>query len=130
MPGKGSKIYSVVNGVCPRCQERKVFKYGPYSSIEFTEMHEHCAHCGQAFEPEPDFYQGAMYVSYGLSSALFLSVGVLLLFVLDMGYVLTFSFLGVLAVLSLPVIFRVSRLIWLNFFVSYQPPAAKQVQPE
>jgi uncharacterized protein (DUF983 family) len=129
MIGKGSKIYSVVRGVCPRCQEGKVFTYAPFKSIEFTQMNEHCVHCGQAFEPEPDFYQGAMYVSYGLSSALFLSVGVLMLFFLNLGYVVTFSVMGVIAILSLPIIFRVSRLIWLNFFVSYRPSTIKQAQP-
>jgi hypothetical protein len=69
---KGSKLYSVVHGVCPRCQEGKVFKYAPYKNLDFVRMNGHCPVCNLEFEPEPDFYQGAMYVSYGLSTGLFL----------------------------------------------------------
>ncbi len=123
---KGTKIYSVWHGVCPRCQEGKIFKYSPLRSIDFTQMNERCGSCGQAFEPEPDFYQGAMYVSYGLSTAVFLMVGVWLLFYLQQGYLITFSTIGVVAILLLPLIFRVSRVIWLNIFVNYKPfPGAR-----
>jgi glucan phosphoethanolaminetransferase (alkaline phosphatase superfamily) len=84
-------------------------------------MHEHCEHCGQAFEPEPGFYQGAMYVSYGLSLGVSFVMGILLMFVFDVNLwiaslVFTLFLLGLL-----PVIFRVSRVIWLNLFVSYRP---------
>jgi uncharacterized protein (DUF983 family) len=118
---KGSKLYSVAYGVCPRCQEGKVFKYAPYKSADFTRMNPFCAVCNLAFEPEPDFYQGAMYVSYGLSTGVFLGIGVVLLFYLEWGYVVTFSAILVVAVGLLPVFFRVSRLVWLNLFVSYRP---------
>jgi uncharacterized protein (DUF983 family) len=126
MMGKGSKMYSVLHGVCPRCQQEKVFRYGPYQNFDFTTMHGRCAACGQAFAPEPDFYQGAMYVSYGLSTGLFLAVGVLMLFYLELGYLVTFSTIGVVAVALLPVLFRVSRLVWLNLFVNYKPGVSRQ----
>jgi hypothetical protein len=118
---KGSKLYSVVHGVCPRCQQGKVFRYAPYQHLDFARMNDHCAVCAQAFEPEPDFYQGAMYVSYGLSTGLFLAIGVLMLFYLDLGYGVTFAAIGLAGVGLLPVLFRVSRLVWLNLFVSYRP---------
>jgi hypothetical protein len=118
---KGSKLYSVLQGVCPRCQEGKVFKYAPYKNVDFTRMNEHCPVCNLEFEPEPDFYQGAMYVSYGLSTGLFLVIGVVMLFYLDAGYLVTFAAIGLVAVGLLPVFFRVSRLVWLNLFVNYRP---------
>ncbi len=118
---KGSKLYSVLHGVCPRCQESKIFKYHPYKSIDFTQMHKRCSHCGQSFEPEPDFYQGAMYVSYGLSTGLFLTVGAVMLFLLEIEIWITFITIGVIAIVLLPVIFRVSRIAWLNLFVKYKP---------
>ena len=126
MVGKGSKLYSIWHGVCPRCQQAKVFRYGPYQNFDFTAMHTRCAACGQAFEPEPDFYQGAMYVSYALSTGLFLAVGVIMLFYLDLSYLVSFSTIGVVAVALLPVLFRVSRLVWLNLFVSYKPGISRQ----
>lgn len=107
----------MLHGVCPRCQEGKVFTDPPYKKLNFTSMHAHCQVCKQAFEPEPDFYQGAMYVSYGLSTGLFMTMGVAMLFYLELGYVITFTTIILVALLLLPVIFRVSRLVWLNLFV-------------
>jgi hypothetical protein len=121
MISKGSKMYSVLHGVCPRCQNGKIFKYAPYRLLNFTDMNDHCSYCGQSFEPEPDFYQGAMYVSYGLSTGLFLLIGVLLLFYLELGDLVAYAGIVVVGVVLWPVIFRVSRVIWLNLFVRYRP---------
>ena len=60
-------------------------------------------------------------MSYGLSTGLFLAVGVVMLFHLDLGYLISFSVIGLVAVALLPVLFRVSRLVWLNLFVNYKP---------
>jgi hypothetical protein len=35
-------------------------------------MPDYCSVCGLKFNPEPGFYTGAMYVSYGLSVSLFI----------------------------------------------------------
>ncbi len=121
MIGKGSKLYSVVLGVCPRCQRGKVFKSAPYQLLKFTDMNDYCAVCAQPFEPEPDFYQGAMYVSYGLSTALFMTIGVVMLFYFELGYLISFLVISLVAILLLPAIFRVSRLVWINIFVNYRP---------
>lgn len=129
MIGKGSKLYSILHGVCPRCQQEKIFKNPTFKSIYFTEMHDHCPNCGQSFEPEPDFYQGAMYVSYGLTTGLFISLGILMLFYLNLNMWITFSVIIFIGFLLLPVFYRVSRVIWLNLFVSYNPSYAKQIRP-
>jgi uncharacterized protein (DUF983 family) len=118
---KGSKLYSILHGVCPHCQEGEIFKSAPYSQLDFTEMNRNCSVCGQAFDPEPDFYQGAMYVSYGLSTGVFLAVGIVMLFYFELGYVITFSAILLVGIVLLPVFFRISRLVWLNLFVSYHP---------
>ncbi|CAA9339534.1 MAG: hypothetical protein AVDCRST_MAG56-7846 [uncultured Cytophagales bacterium] len=121
IPTKGNKLYSVLHGVCPRCQEGKVFRFAPYRNLDFSKMNEQCSVCSLVFEPEPDFYQGAMYVSYGLSTGLFLAVGVVLLFYLELGYGITFAAILLLGIGLLPVLFRVSRLVWLNLFFNYRP---------
>lgn len=118
---KGSKIYSVVHGVCPRCQEGRIFKYGPYRQLNFTEMNETCGRCGQSLEIEPDFYQGAMYVSYGLTTGLLMSVCLFLLLVVHLELATTFIAIALIGLLLLPVIYRLSRVIWINIFVSYAP---------
>ncbi|MBF9142185.1 DUF983 domain-containing protein [Hymenobacter properus] len=43
-------------------------------------MPEACPVCSQAYEPEPGFYYGAMYISSGFSTALLLAIGFLLFY--------------------------------------------------
>ncbi len=118
---KGSKLYSILHGVCPRCQEGKVFRFAPYKNVDFSRMNDHCPVCNLKFEPEPDFYQGAMYVSYCISTGLFLALGVVLLFYLELDFVVTFSAIMLTGIGILPVVFQVSRLVWINLLVNYRP---------
>lgn len=37
-----------------------------------------CPVCHRAYEPEPGFYYGAMYISSGFSTGILLGIGVLL----------------------------------------------------
>lgn len=125
MLNKSSKIRSIIQGTCPRCHEGPVFIHkSPYHSWSFTKMHEHCNHCGQSFDPEPGFYQGAMYVSYALALGVTFPVGVLLLFVLNASLFVVLGVLTFLLLVLLPVIFRLSRLVWLHFFIRYQPSSS------
>ncbi len=125
MSFKDSKLYSVIHETCPRCHVGKMFVYGPYQSLDFTQMYPKCSHCGQSFEPEPDFYQGAMYVSYGLSIGVSFAIGILMLFIFNINLWITTIAFTVALILLLPIIFRISRVIWLNFFVRYQPQESK-----
>jgi hypothetical protein len=87
-------------------------------------MYEHCTQCGQSFDPEPGFYQGAMYVSYALTLGVTFPVGLLLLFVLNVNLFVVLGVLTFLLLVLLPVIFRLSRLVWLHFFIRYQPSSS------
>ena len=86
-------------------------------------MHEYCPVCKSSNRVEPGFYFGAAYVSYVLM------VGLLMLFVL--GYFLVFgeifehfwrlmSGAVIIAILSTPVIFRYSRILFLYICVKYK----------
>ncbi len=88
-------------------------------------MNTHCAGCGQSFEPEPGFYFGAMFVSYGLNTAFFISVWVLFAFMVE-DYTLTslLILLGLTVIVFLPLTFRLSRSIWIAIFVRFQKAAA------
>lgn len=89
-------------------------------------MKENCAHCGQSFDPEPGFYFGAMFVSYGVNTALFIGVWVFLAFLVE-DYSLTtlLTLLTLTVVVFLPWTFRLSRSIWISIFVPFQ-----KVQPK
>ena len=89
-------------------------------------MHANCHHCRQSFDPEPGFYQGAMYVSYALTLGITFPVGLLLLFVLNVNLFVVLGVLTFLLLVLLPVIFRLSRLVWLHLFIRYRPsPSGK-----
>jgi uncharacterized protein (DUF983 family) len=122
MLSKHSKIYSVLHGTCPRCHEGKVFvNKSPYSSWDFTNMHNNCSCCGQSFDPEPGFYQGAMYVSYAFTIGLAFMVSVVMLLFFSTNPYLITGVLTVILLVLLPVIFRVSRIVWLHLFIKYKP---------
>jgi hypothetical protein len=69
---------------------------------------------------EPSFYYGAMYVNYALSVAI--AVITFSLASLVFGLDLTESIFPVLGALlvTLPFTLRISRIVWINFFVKYR----------
>lgn len=89
-------------------------------------MPEACPVCGQAMEPEIGFYYGTGYVSYGLS-LMFCGIS-FILWVLLIGISLKdnriFWWLGIntaLMIVIQPLLMRLSRSIWIAFFVKYDP---------
>lgn len=95
----------------------------PYHLGKLFEMHERCSHCGTKYKIEPSFFYGAMYVSYALGVAF--AVAVFVIAHLFLGASLVTSFIAIVAilVLCLPLIIRLSRNIWINFFVHYDRKA-------
>ena len=112
---------------CPRCREGKLFEHG--ISIKFKrnlQMNKECPVCGQPTEIEVGFYYGTSYVSYALSIAL--SVATLVAwFVLigmsthDNRFFYWLGFNTVLLIVLQSWIMRVSRSLWISWFVKYDP---------
>ena len=134
MAFKGSKLYSILSFKCPRCRQGSLFVSKSAYSTKLGAMHKTCEFCEQRFEPEPGFYFGAAYVSYGLTVALWVAWYVALETFEALG-MFTWSFeedamaflIGgiVLLLLLLPLIYRLSRSIWISMFVSYNPEEAQ-----
>lgn len=132
---KGNKLYSIFKFKCPRCHEGDLFLTKSSYTSGFSEMFKTCSHCGQRFEPEPGFYFGAAYVSYGLTVALWVALFVALVTFNHWG-IISFSFyedplllmgLGIgLLVVLLPLIYRLSRALWINMFVKYDKEAGEK----
>ena len=115
---KDSKLYSVIHQTCPRCHEGKMFASPTYSR-HFMKMNKTCSHCGLDFIQEPSYYFGAMYFSYAIQVVVFVMVYFILQFT---NYLNDFTFViwTVVAVcLILPLNYRVSRVMWINLFISY-----------
>ncbi|MEO8471126.1 MAG: DUF983 domain-containing protein [Chryseolinea sp.] len=86
-------------------------------------MNTTCPHCGVRLEPEPGFYQGAMYVGYGFTVSVLALVGLFLFFTWDPS---EWTYIGIIVgimVLLIPLNYRYSRILYLYMFggISYQP---------
>lgn len=113
-------IYSTTANKCPRCHQGKVFKNrNPYILRDASKMEETCECCGLTYEKEPGFFFGAMYVSYALMSGIFILIFLADLFFINMEALQLMLFFIFTTAAIFPLIFRWSRLLWLNFFFSY-----------
>jgi len=124
---KGTKLYSILTGSCPKCHEESMFKNkNPYILSEALSMHEICSNCGTKYKIEPSFFYGSMYVSYPVGIAFAASAFVISFFVFNANInVIFISIIGTLIVF-MPVILRLSRNIWINLFVNYDKSLAKK----
>ncbi len=126
---KGTKLYSILMMKCAKCHEGDLFcDRNPYHLRQLFRMYDKCPVCGQKYQPEPGFWFGAMYVSYALNVAIWITLFVAIYTFVTLYWVYFLS-IGVLVDLVLvPVTFRLSRSIWMNFFISYDPHAADKVK--
>ena len=124
---KGTKLYSILTGTCPRCHEESMYvNKNPYVLRDLFKMHERCSHCGLKYKIEPSFFYGSMYVSYGVGVAFAVAAFVVSFLLLEMSLVNTFIAIVVTLIAFMPIIIRLSRNIWINFFIKYEPDAAHQ----
>jgi uncharacterized protein (DUF983 family) len=112
-------IYSMAKNKCPRCHQGDVFVKSHAFTLGFDKMNEHCSHCDLRYEKEPGFFYGAMYVSYAMMVAVFVTLWVLntWFFHLDAFPFIFLVLLGILGMMTL--VFRGARLLWMNFFIRY-----------
>jgi uncharacterized protein (DUF983 family) len=113
-------LYSVFKNKCPQCHKGDVFKYKHPFRKGFDAMYTHCSHCNLKYEKEPGFFYGAMYVSYALMVAVFVTLWVLNSWFFNLGST-GFILLVTTAIITMAtIVYRASRLVWLNFFVRYK----------
>jgi DNA-directed RNA polymerase subunit RPC12/RpoP len=116
---------------CPGCREARLFKVrNPYRLRSVNDMHASCPRCGVSFLREPGFYFGAAYVNYAMTVALWVAVLVALYVFGALGWITftglfdqpeTVLFSGIATLLLLlPPVQRLSRSIWIHFFVRYR----------
>ena len=124
-----SYILSLINNKCPRCRKGDLFTSNKAYAIKDgknVKMHEKCPVCGQPTEIEVGFYYGTSYVSYALTVAFsgfsfalwFFTIG----FNLEDNRIFWWLSLNALVlVLLMPPIMRISRSLWISWFVKYDP---------
>jgi uncharacterized protein (DUF983 family) len=118
---KSSKAYSVLANKCPHCHEGDFFvTSNAFDLRNFAKMYDKCPICGEDFRREPGFYFGAAYVSYGLTVTIGIILFVLLYWLLGLSAWVFFGILVGVQIIFMPFFFRSSRLVWINWFVSYE----------
>ncbi len=122
-------LYSVAANKCPKCNKGDVFiTNNPYKLTQFDKMHDACTCCGEVYEREPGFFYGAMYVSYALMAGWFMVTWAIDTFIVQSETWQYLTFIITSIILLMPVTFRTSRLIWLNFFIHFDKEKAKSIQ--
>jgi uncharacterized protein (DUF983 family) len=128
MINKGSKLYSIFTGNCPKCHEESMYvNPNPYVLSEIFEMHHKCSNCGKKYKIEPYFFYVSAYVSYAVGVAFAAAA-----------FVISYVFLGsslitaVIAIISTlvafsPIIMRLSRNIWINMFIHFDKSFSKKL---
>jgi hypothetical protein len=106
----------------------KTFVKDSAYSKNSVKMHERCPVCGQPTEIEVGFYYGTGYVSYALSIAVLVATFVAWKLIIGVTFSIDddriFYWMGTAFIILFalqPVLMRLSRILWLSWFVSYDP---------
>ena len=113
-----NQLVSVLKLKCPQCGEGDLFcNKNVYRYKGFFDMPDNCPKCQQDFQIEPGFYYGSMYVSYGLTIAITVAIFVVMT-VLNIFSIAGFIIADiVIMLLALPILFKISRALWLTINV-------------
>jgi len=119
-------LTALLTNKCPRCRKGDIFCNKQTYKKGFMKMNINCPSCSQPTEIEIGFYVGTGYVSYALTVAIsvatFIAWWVLIGISIDDNRVFWWLGLnGILLVMLLPWLMRLSRTMWLSFFVHYNP---------
>ncbi|MEO8770781.1 MAG: DUF983 domain-containing protein [Ferruginibacter sp.] len=121
-------LWSILTMKCPRCRRGAMYKDpNPYRKITLKhifDMHDHCPECGQKYDLEPGFWYGTAYVSYALTVAISMTTFVAWLVLIgvstDDNRIFWWLGLNAVALVILqPWIMRLSRVIYIRFFIRY-----------
>ncbi len=119
---------SMLTMKCPRCRRGHMFKdQNPFKSLKLSyifNMPDRCPVCSQKYDLEPGFWYGTGYVSYALAVAVSAITFVAWLFFIGISTDdnRIFWWLGsntVFLVILQPWLMRLSRVIYIRFFVKY-----------
>ncbi len=119
---KGSKLYSILTGTCPKCQEESMYQdKNPLHLSKLLKMNEKCSHCGLHYQMEPSFFYGAMYVSYGLNVVLGVASFIISYGIFNSDLNTAFAVILISTILLYPFVLRWARNIYINIFVHFNP---------
>lgn len=125
---KPNYFWSMFSMKCPRCRRGPMFRDGnPFKKLKLShifDMPGNCPVCHQKFEMEPGFWYGTGYVSYALAVAVsattFVAWLVLIGVSVDDNRIFAWLIFNIVLLLVIqPWLMRLSRVVYLYLFVSY-----------
>jgi len=124
MTKEKSVFEAILGAKCPRCREGSLFSVPLMSYKKLSQINSTCKVCQANLNPEPDFYYGAMYISYAFSVALVITALVALNVLLvkpELWMYLTMVL--VLNIMLLPLMLRYSKVFYLYLLgkLKYRP---------
>jgi len=132
-------FWSQLSMRCPRCRRGPMFRdgnaYRKLSMKHIFDMPDTCPVCDQKYDMEPGFWYGTGYVSYALAVAVsvasFIAWWVFVgISVSDNRVIWWLGFNSALLLILQPWLMRLSRVIYIRFFVSYDPDYEKNKPTE
>jgi len=124
---KGYKLYSILLGKCPRCHQESMYEdKNPYKLKTTIKLNENCSSCNLHYHLEPSFFTGSMYVSYPIGIAFTVPPFLISHVLCKAPLLTTFFAITAILIIGLPIIARLSRNLWINFFVNYDKDAVKK----
>jgi len=91
----------------------------PFVITDTLKMHEKCSYCKTKYKIEPSFFYGSMYVSYPVGIAFAATAFLISYSLLGASIDTAFITIVITMIVCLPIILRLSRNIWINFFMNY-----------
>jgi len=137
MSNRPNYFLSMLKMKCPHCRRGDMFKNKNPFQLRFSkifEMYDRCPVCNQKYELETGFWFGTGYVSYALGIALSVFNLIWYWFFFGMSWddnsmYWWLGINGVILIALQPWLMRISRVIYLYFFVYYDEDTAQLPDP-
>jgi uncharacterized protein (DUF983 family) len=127
---KETKLYSILKLKCPQCHKGDLFlNKNPYNLKTLDKMPPRCKVCALDFERESGFYYGAMMVSHALTTVIAVIIHLTVFHFYGWQISAHLIFLLSFIIGLFPLVFRIARAIWINFFIKYKPETETKVEP-
>ncbi len=126
---KGTKLYSILFNKCPKCHEGDFMKEKNIFKLHKAfKMNDNCGECGFKYMMEPSFFYGAMYVNYSLTVGISIATFTIATLLFNLSLLESFIPIVVMLLISAPITIRLSRIIWINIFVKFNPEIHKNAE--
>lgn len=112
----GARRIPFLRNLCPRCSVHPIFRG--------LRMAPCCASCGYVYAREPGYFIGAMVFSYVFGAFSVVPTLVAGILVLQMEIAEAVALASLQVILLAPLLFRASRLAWINVDFRADPPRA------